>query len=175
MTTRSSDSGCARPCLRSSCRTCPDPVGYPAFLEQMPYFQRLALTEADARRAETYRAQGLRRELQKVSSMEEFLASLGQEVSIEPVHAGSLPRAAQLCQRTNQFNLTTRRYTVTDIERMSSDPNVEIYTMAVKDRFGDSGTVGLGICAVRDTAEIDTLLLAAAPWDGSWRTRSSPF
>jgi FkbH-like protein len=89
------------------------------------------------------------------------LASLEQELVVEAVHPGSVGRAAQMCQRTNQFNLTTRRYTAGDIERMLTEAEAELYTLAVRDRFGDSGITGLAILRYEgDTAEIDTFLLS---------------
>ena len=140
-----------------------DPVERPAFVRSLPHFQRIAVTSADAKRSESYAAEGRRRKLQStMTSFEDFLASLEQEVTVEPVHDGSLARAAQLCQRTNQFNLTTRRHTAADIEAMLSDPDWELHTVAVRDRYGDSGIVGL--VALRSTspeeAELDTFLLS---------------
>jgi len=84
-------------------------------------------------------------------------------VTFEPVRETSLARAAQMCQRTNQFNPTTRRYTAADLEQLGNDPNVELYTLAVSDRFGDSGITGLTILRHdpdRETTEIDTLLMS---------------
>jgi FkbH-like protein len=140
----------------------PDPVDRPAFLRQAPVFQRVTLTDADRIRAETYVLQGRRAELRSsASSFEEFLASLGQEVTIEPLQPQSLARAAQMCQRTNQFNLTTRRYTAADLESMLHSADTEVYVLAVKDRFGDNGITGLGILKLNgDSAEVDSLLLS---------------
>ncbi len=139
-----------------------DPVDRPAFLRQLPVFQRVTLTEADRIRAETYALQARRAEVRSsASSFEEFLASLAQEVTIEPLQPQSLARAAQMCQRTNQFNLTTRRYTVADLERMLHSADTEAYVLAVKDRFGDNGITGLGILKLNgDSAEVDSLLLS---------------
>jgi FkbH-like protein len=140
----------------------PDPVDRPAFLRQAPVFQRVTLTEADRIRAETYAVQAHRAELRSsASSFDEFLASLAQEVTIEPLQRQSLARAAQMCQRTNQFNLTTRRYTPADLERMVHSAGTEAYVLAVKDRFGDNGITGLGILKLNgESAEIDALLLS---------------
>ena len=141
----------------------PDDVAYrPTFLRRLSCFRRTALTESDTRRTQDYRAQGVRRQLQaQAASLDDFLASLEQAVSIEAIHEGSIARAAQLAQRTNQFNLTTRRYTVAELERMQQDPLVEVYTLAIKDRFGDSGITGLSILRFdAECAEIDTLLLS---------------
>jgi FkbH-like protein len=139
-----------------------DPVDRPAFLRQLPAFQRVTLTEADRMRAETYAVQARRAEIRSTaSSFDEFLASLAQEVTIEPVQPQTLARAAQMCQRTNQFNLTTRRYTAADLEGMLRSADTEVYVLAVKDRFGDSGITGLGILKLEgDSAEIDSLLMS---------------
>jgi FkbH-like protein len=140
-----------------------DPAYRPAFVRSLPHFQRIAITSADAKRSESYAAEGQRRKLQTATaSFEDFLASLEQEVTVEPVHDGSLARAAQLCQRTNQFNLTTRRHTAADIEAMLADPDWELHTVAVRDRYGDSGIVGLVALhsTAPDEAELDTFLLS---------------
>ena len=80
---------------------------------------------------------------------------------IEPVTEATVQRAAQLCQRTNQFNLTTRRHTQADVERMLADPAYDLVTLSVTDRFGDSGVTGLAITLHADErAELDTLLLS---------------
>lgn len=139
-----------------------DPSEWPALLRQAPWFVRLGTTEADARRTATYHEQRRRRTLQESSaSFADFLASLEQEALIEPVHDGSLARAVQLCQRTNQFNLTTRRYTAADLERMLADDDCDLYTLAVQDRFGQSGITGLAILRHDgDETVVDTLLLS---------------
>ena len=139
-----------------------DPVERPGFLRRAPWFRRISVTGADAARTESYRAQSRRRELRgAVASFDDFLAELGQEAVVEPLHEGSLARAAQLAQRTNQFNLTTRRYTVAELEALAADPAAEAYTLALSDRFGDSGITGLAILRFLDgTAEVDTLLLS---------------
>jgi len=139
-----------------------DPARRPAFLRDLPHFRRITVTDADTQRAGSYRAQGSRLRLRSDTlSFDEFLRSLEQEVTIEAVHDGSVARAAQLCQRTNQFNLTTRRHTVADIERMRASDEVELYTLALQDRFGDSGITGLAILRFEDEeAEVDTLLMS---------------
>jgi FkbH-like protein len=139
-----------------------DPVERPAMLRATRGFRRLALTDADRGRAAAYHAERDRRTLSAAaSSFEEFLASLEQQATIEPVCDASLARAAQLCQRTNQFNLTTRRYDAAELERMLGEDGVELYTLAVSDRFGDSGITGLAILRLADEqAEIDTFLMS---------------
>ena len=139
-----------------------DPAERPGALRLAPDFQRIALTDADRGRAGAYRAERGRRELATaVVSFEEYLVSLEQQATIEPVSEVSLARAAQLCQRTNQFNLTTRRHTLADLEAMLCDPEMELYTLAVSDRFGDSGITGLAIVRIgEEEAEVDTFLMS---------------
>jgi FkbH-like protein len=139
-----------------------DPVDRPRFLREASWFARTATTEADRKRAGSYREQRGRRELRReLTSFEDFLASLEQEIAIEPVHEGTLARAAQLCQRTNQFNLTTHRYAVADIERLAAAEDSDVLTLAVRDRFGDSGVTGLAVLRYHDDeTEIDTFLMS---------------
>ena len=79
------------------------------------------------------------------------------------MRAGSdeLPRVAQLTQKTNQFNLTTRRYSVAEIQQFSSSAEAAIFSMSVADRFGDMGLTGV-LIARREGGRgiVDTLLLS---------------
>src|SRR5581483_1104013 len=84
-----------------------------------------------------------------------------QEAVIAPVTPASLARISQLTQKTNQFNLTTKRYTEQQISELASSPDHEVFSIRVRDRFGDHGLVGVAI--TRDSAEayeIDTFLLS---------------
>jgi FkbH-like protein len=139
-----------------------DPAQRPSFIRQLAALRRIALTDADRTRAEKYAVQSQRAALASAAgSLEEFLAALDQEVTIEPLQTHSIARAAQMCQRTNQFNLTTRRYSAADLETMVQSTDTEAYVLAVRDRFGDNGITGLGILRMDgDTAEVDSLLLS---------------
>jgi FkbH-like protein len=139
-----------------------DPAERPGFVRAAPWFRRLSVTEADAVRTGSYQAQGRRRDLRATAaSFEQFLAELAQEVTIEPLQEASLARAAQLAQRTNQFNLSTTRYTAGELEALAGKPSVDAYTVALSDRFGDSGITGLAILRFKEeAAEIDTFLLS---------------
>jgi FkbH-like protein len=139
-----------------------DPVERPAFLASGTWFQTVAVTEEDRKRSASYPAEGGRRRAHgQARSYEEFLASLEQVVTLEPINEHTLQRAAQLCNKTNQFNLTTRRHSVAGIEAMLAGDAAELYTLAVRDRYGDSGITGVGILRRDgDDVEIDTLLLS---------------
>ena len=88
-----------------------------------------------------------------------FLKNLKLAITIQPLQLEHIPRASQLTQKTNQFNLTTRRYTEEDLTGMLAQGD-SIWTLDVKDKFGEYGITGLAI--VRDVGywEIDTLLLS---------------
>jgi FkbH-like protein len=82
-------------------------------------------------------------------------------VSIHPAGKDDIKRVAQLTQRTNQFNLTTRRYTEADIAAMAQNPNWRIYVLGLKDKFGDNGTVGLAQVEIQPKQwRVDTFLMS---------------
>jgi len=95
-------------------------------------------------------------------SVDDYLLSLEMCMTVRVDSASHLPRLAQLTQKTNQFNLTTRRYTEQDIARMIDDPGTSVYQFSLADTFGDSGVVGLAIIT-RDNqgrADIDSFLMS---------------
>jgi FkbH-like protein len=94
------------------------------------------------------------------SSMEHYLINLGLEAQIGVPAPSDIARCSQLTQKTNQFNLTTYRYTDSEILSLQND-GAKIFTLSVKDKFGDSGLTG--VCLVKfdgQVAEIDTLLMS---------------
>ena len=139
-----------------------DPMLYAQTLRESPIFERLNLTEEDKSRGRYYAEQRLRTQLeQSATSLEDFYRSLQMVVRIEPVNAATHARAAQLTQKTNQFNLTTRRYTEQQLSEMLADPTWNAYTIAVTDRFGDNGIVGVVITHLQNqVCVIDTFLLS---------------
>ncbi len=139
-----------------------DPMSYAPTLRDCPVFERLTLSEEDRERGRFYAEQHQRAELQQsTTSLEDFYRSLMQEVEIAAVNSQTLARAAQLTQKTNQFNLTTRRYSEQQIADMLNDPCCRVYSARVRDSFGDHGIVGMAITKTRDDAwEIDTFLLS---------------
>lgn len=127
-----------------------------------PSFERLTLSDEDRLRSTYYAAERARNELhQTVHTKEDFYRSLEQEALIEPLEAATLPRIAQLTQKTNQFNVTTHRYAEPEIAALAANPKYRIFSIRVKDRFADNGLVGVAI--THDTerkCEIDTFLLS---------------
>jgi FkbH-like protein len=139
-----------------------DPMGYAAALRATPVFERLVLSDEDRERGRYYAEQRQRVELeQRATSLEDFYASLQQEVEIRSVDAASLTRVAQLTQKTNQFNTTTHRYSEQQISAMAESPEWDVYSVRVRDRFGDNGIVGVVIVHDgEDVSDIDTFLLS---------------
>ncbi|HET9532461.1 MAG TPA: HAD-IIIC family phosphatase, partial [Blastocatellia bacterium] len=127
-----------------------------------PVFERLAVSEEDKQRQRYYSEQREREEFkQGTVSLEDFYRSLEQVVEIGQVAQETTERAAQLTQKTNQFNLTTRRYSEQQIINMAASPEWRVFTARVSDRFGDNGVVGVVIThEVGGICEVDTLLLS---------------
>ena len=119
-------------------------------------------TDEDADKTEMYRAEAKREgEKTNFGTLEDFLASLDMELTLSPLSARDIPRAAQLTQKTNQFNTTTRRYTEADLARMSADPSWFIRIGSLRDRFGDLGQILLLIARIEgEKATIDTFLMS---------------
>jgi FkbH-like protein len=139
-----------------------DPMDYARTVRDCPWFERLALSDEDRHRGEYYAAQRARLELESsVTSKEDFYRGLDQVAEIAPVNAQTLARASQLTQKTNQFNLTTKRYTEPQIAAMAACPNWRVWTLRVKDRYADNGLVGVAITHVDgEVCEIDSFLMS---------------
>ena len=120
------------------------------------------LTEEDRRRGELYTLQKKVSEARaSATSFEEFARSLAMELTIAPVTPADIPRVAQLTQKTNQFNLTTRRYQETEISQMLEAASRKLYLLKLSDRFGDYGIIGVIILDTESEAwTVDTFLLS---------------
>jgi FkbH-like protein len=149
-----------------------DSMGYAQAVRRCPLFERVTWSAEDTKRAQYYTDQRQRQDLQKsIPSLEGFYYSLGQKVEITRVSKETLVRTTQLINKTNQFNLTTRRRSETQVAQLASDPDWDVYQTRVTDRFGDNGIVG--VCIVRwngDACEIDTLLLSCRVIDRTVET-----
>ena len=134
----------------------------PRFLESVPGLECLSLTEEDTRRGEMYQAQLVRGQTAaRFENLEDFWKDLQLEVKIEPAQPFSIPRIAQLTQRTNQMNLTTRRHTESQVEALVADPNWRVVSVAAKDRFGDHGIIGVMFLKLeQDRCHIDNFLMS---------------
>jgi FkbH-like protein len=138
------------------------PYLLPAVPAALPGVEKIRLTDEDRAKREMYRAQAARRDDEsRFSNLDDFLNSLAIEVAIEPATTFSIPRIAQLTQKTNQMNMTTRRYTEAEIRGLSSDPASAVFSISSKDRFGDNGIIGVMILRFAGAeCTIDTFLLS---------------
>jgi FkbH-like protein len=139
-----------------------DPVHWANAVLECPALERLTLTDEDVRRSRMYAEQGRRVELQhRAASVEDFLRALDMKMEMDLVVRESVPRVAQLTQKTNQFNLTTRRYTEQELADLCTRKDVRVYQVRISDRFGENGIVGVAIVRIGDQeCEIDTFLLS---------------
>jgi FkbH-like protein len=139
-----------------------DPMEYAAALRDFPGFERLTLSVEDQQKTEMYAAQRLRTEAaQNFHSKEDFFHYLQQEAEISTLTPATLGRISQLTQKTNQFNLTTRRYSEQQIAEIAASPASRVFSIRVRDRFGDHGLIGVAITRDQgDVREIDTFLLS---------------
>jgi FkbH-like protein len=138
------------------------PAHFAAALRSTPVFERLTLSEEDRDRGTYYLAEQQRAQLQSSGvALDDYYRSLGMEVEIGAVTARTLARVAQLTQKTNQFNLTTRRYSEQEIAAKAADARWHVDALTASDRFGDYGLVGVAITS-RDgeVCEIDSFLLS---------------
>jgi FkbH-like protein len=138
---------------------------YPAVVRRLAReFFVLSHTVEDLRKTEMYRQEQARGETKaRFASLDDYLRSLGLVIRVTWNDAASVARAAQLTQKTNQFNLTTRRYTEADMARMLTEDGFVVATFAVSDRYGDYGITGLAIICIEPegmVAYMDTLLMS---------------
>ena len=126
------------------------------------YFNSLQYSAVDRQRTKMYQDESGRRKLQKNSGcIDEFLEKLGMEVTVKYADEKSIQRIAQLTQRTNQFNLTTKRYSDADIKKFVDNDTCDVLYLSLKDKDGDAGIVGVAILQFSgDTGKIDTFLLS---------------
>ena len=135
---------------------------YPHVIIEEGLFDTLYLSIEDKLRTQMYKAEAQRKtEESKFEKVEQFLASLNIAATIHEAKEHEIPRIAQLTQKTNQFNLTTRRYSEKEIESYINDPLSSVFSLGVKDKFGDSGLTGVLIFKkVGNKGVIDSFLLS---------------
>ena len=139
-----------------------DPAELPGLLSRRGYFESLSFSAEDSRRGELYRAEGERKTLRGSSrSLDDFYRSLNMRLRVHEVGEGELARVAQLTQKTNQFNMTTRRYSEAETALLLTDDATVVRAYSLVDRFGDSGIVSVVIARKGSEAwELDSFLMS---------------
>lgn len=135
------------------------PYMLPVFFKQLvaDYFKVYSVTDEDRKKTEQYKANACRAQAQKsFADFDKFLESLDLQIGIEALNEFNVQRIAQMTQKTNQFNLTTKRYTDADVLGFA-EQGWKIWCISVADKFGDNGITG---CIMVNGCEIDTFLLS---------------
>ncbi len=134
----------------------------PTLLQRYHGFDRGVITDADRRRATDYAAERERRDAREAhADLHAFLTSLQINAHVCEPNPDELPRLAQVTQRTNQFNLTTQRFTEAELANLLGASDAMLYKLSVRDRFGDQGVTGFAVVSM--TAEryaIDAFMLS---------------
>jgi FkbH-like protein len=139
-----------------------DPAYYIRALDRHRFFEATTISTEDLRRNQFYQADVKRQALESsAADMASFLRSLDMAARMEPVVDSSLERTVQLINRSNQFNLTTRRYSNADLVHLLSQPACLTRTVSLSDRFGDHGLISVLIAKEDgDALIIDTWLMS---------------
>ncbi|MES2528860.1 MAG: HAD-IIIC family phosphatase [Bdellovibrionota bacterium] len=124
-----------------------DPTEYITLLDQAGFLENLTFSGADKLRTQHYQQENKRHaSMESATSLDDYLLNLGMKSKVEKLNASNLERAAQLIQRSNQFNLRTQRLSKSDLERMASDKKYVCLSFSLEDKFGDSGMISVVIC-----------------------------
>ena len=135
---------------------------FSSILKNLNDFNVLQRTDEDIQRGQMYAQQRERKELEKsISNLDDFLEQLDIKVKMKNSNEFLIPRISQLTLKTNQFNLTTRRYQEEEIRNFTNDHKFIVGCAQVLDKFGDNGITGVYIINKQDKIwSIDTFLLS---------------
>jgi FkbH-like protein len=139
-----------------------EPSSYLETLADMNLFETASFSEADVQRAAQYREEAQREIIKtQFTNVNDYLASLSMQIKLERFNAFNLPRIAQLIQRSNQFNLMTRRFGEAACEAMMKDKSVAPLTLKLSDKFGDYGLISVIVLKpAGEELEIDEYLMS---------------
>jgi FkbH-like protein len=137
-----------------------DPAWYVSCLADAGYFEAISFTADDALRTEQYQLNAKRIEQSgSHTNIESFLASLSMEMTVAPFNEVDLPRIVQLINKSNQFNLTTRRYTEAQVRQLMQDPSCATLQVRLKDTFGDNGMISVVIARPEEGQDVRRLVI----------------
>jgi len=139
-----------------------DPALYVRTLLAAGYFEAITYSPEDQKRADFYQDNARRVALQRVTGdLDAYLATLKMTITFQPFDVVGRARIAQLISKSNQFNLTTRRYSEAQVAEIEADPNCLTLQVRLVDTFGDNGMISVIICR-QDAGvwQIDTWLMS---------------
>ncbi|MBA5870978.1 MAG: HAD-IIIC family phosphatase [Nitrospira sp. CR2.1] len=139
-----------------------DPAYYVRTLSQYLLLETASLTAEDSERTAQYQARAHIKALEaSATSIEDFYRSLQMQALVTPFDETQLPRIAQLIGKTNQFNLTTRRHGMPQLEAFVGDTRYVHLALRLRDRYADHGLVSVMIARQDgNTLDIDTWLMS---------------
>ena len=139
-----------------------DPSEFSSCITNLNDFNLLKITDEDLNRSKMYHDEQKREEFKKtIPDLENFLKEMKIHISIKNANSFTIPRISQLTLKTNQFNLTTKRYQEEDIKKIVEDKNFLVGCAQVSDKFGDNGITGIFIINKQNNVWIlDTFLLS---------------
>jgi len=138
------------------------PALYANFLRRQGWFERLQITTEDHGKTRQYRDQAERAAVRRASgSLDQYLVDLGTELEVRRAGPKDLPRIHQLFNKTNQFNLTTRRYGLGEVEEFAGSPRHLLCVASARDRYGELGQIGVFLVDVDGKdATLDSFLVS---------------
>jgi FkbH-like protein len=139
-----------------------DPVGYADLLYSLSCFERGIITSEDSEKTEKYKQQQKRDEHKKqVTDITTYLSSLETKVTVYRPEKDQLIRVQQLVTKTNQFNLTTKRYDIGQIESLYYNQSYVLHVIDAMDKFGNLGTIGVYIVKINNAdAYVDNFIIS---------------
>jgi FkbH-like protein len=140
-----------------------DPAYFIRTLEDAGYFEAVSFTADDLSRARQYQDNGRRAQaMESATDMDSFLRSLSMVLTVGRVDGQSLPRVTQLINKTNQFNVTTRRYSESELQTLLDQPGTIALQFRLADRFGDNGLIAAMLARPQTAGRhvVDTLLMS---------------
>lgn len=121
-----------------------DPSYYVQDLENANLFETVNITDEDRKRSDFFQGNIGRESLERAATnYEDYLRQLEMTATVEPVQANNLARTTQLINKTNQFNLTTRRMSESEVQEFGANPNAYTSTTRLVDKFGDNGLISV--------------------------------
>jgi FkbH-like protein len=140
-----------------------DPALYARVLSAAGYFEAISFSDEDLNRSKSYEDNARRVVLQQqTGNLAEYLRSLDMKITFSAFDAVGRARISQLINKSNQFNLTTRRYTEAQVADLERDQGTFTLQVRLEDKFGDNGMISVVICKSSQPAtwDIDTWLMS---------------
>jgi len=139
-----------------------DPADYLPFLISQNIFETVSYSNNDSERTRQYQEESKRVAFsQSITNMDDYLLSLNMRAVISNFQSFDIERIAQLSQRSNQFNLRTKRYSIQDIENIMNNENYLTFSVHLHDKFGSYGLISMVIVKIEEnTAFIDTWIMS---------------